>query len=357
MIKNIVKTYFLIFIILGVSSIFAQEITENWQIIKSNDYSDIFIDPDKVVEYGNDISVWVLEKLKVVQLIDKSDEILSIKTHYLFNKMKKRYAEIGIIYYDSKGGIVNRSSKSSFNGGPSAFLTPITASAKTQIIFNSVISYLITGTISAIDSSRSKNEKDTLQSQSEKNGKNNGEYKNSDTPIKTITYEKILENDNSENENIEFGNSQIEDENIIKSQLENKTNDNFASQKTEDNEVEVIDKSEITQFEPNINENNKEKTTNLSDILIPEKEYNVANERALKNTIFTDGNLYCIQISSWKTKLYADREVNKLLKKGFDAFILSIKPKNKNGIWHRVRVGYFNSLEEVIKIQKIIKNN
>ena len=341
MIKNIVKTYFLIFIILGVSSIFAQEITENWQIIKSNDYSDIFIDPDKVVEYGNDISVWVLEKLKVVQLIDKSDEILSIKTHYLFNKMKKRYAEIGIIYYDSKGGIVNRSSKSSFNGGPSAFLTPITASAKTQIIFNSVISYMITGEIANVVDTVSKNI----------NPKNQTENTDEKSKLETVN------NINYEDKNIESVEANVEDINIEKEQSNHNTKEDFTLKIPEQAEIKEIDQSGIPNTNVSLNEIDKVQISNLPKIIVPEKEYNAENERALANAIFTDGNLYCIQISSWKTKSYADREINKLLEKGFNAFIFSVKPKNKNSIWHRVRVGYFDSLEEAQRIQKAIKYN
>jgi len=341
MIKNIVKTYFLIFIILGVSSIFAQEITENWQIIKSNDYSDIFIDPDKVVEYGNDISVWVLEKLKVVQLIDKSDEILSIKTHYLFNKMKKRYAEIGIIYYDSKGGIVNRSSKSSFNGGPSAFLTPITASAKTQIIFNTVISYMITGEIANVVDTASKNI----------NPKNQTENTDEKSKVETVN------NINYEDKNIESVEANVEDINIEKEQSNHNTKEDFTLKIPEQAEIKEIDQSGIPNTNVSLNEIDKVQISNLPKIIVPEKEYNAENERALANAIFTDGNLYCIQISSWKTKSYADREINKLLEKGFNAFIFSVKPKNKNSIWHRVRVGYFDSLEEAQRIQKAIKYN
>jgi len=341
MIKNIVKTYFLIFIILGVSSIFAQEITENWQIIKSNDYSDIFIDPDKVVEYGNDISVWVLEKLKVVQLIDKSDEILSIKTHYLFNKMKKRYAEIGIIYYDSKGGIVNRSSKSSFNGGPSAFLTPITASAKTQIIFNTVISYMITGEIANVVDTASKNI----------NPKNQTENTDEKSKVETVN------NINYEDKNIESVEANVEDINIEKEQSNHNTKEDFTLKIPEQAEIKEIDQSGIPNTKVSLNEIDKVQISNLPKIIVPEKEYNAENERALANAIFTDGNLYCIQISSWKTKSYADREINKLLEKGFNAFIFSVKPKNKNSIWHRVRVGYFDSLEEAQRIQKAIKYN
>jgi len=341
MIKNRLKTYSLIFIILSATSLSAQESTENWKIIKSDDYSDIFIDLDKVVEYGNDISVWALEKLKVMQLADKNDEILSIKTHYLFNKMKKRYAEIGIIYYDSKGGIVNRSSKSNFNGGPSAFLTPISASAKTQIIFNSVISYMITGEITNVAVTASENISPKK------------EMENTDENLKEETLEK---NNDEDKKNVSLE-ANINDTNIEKEEPKLIITEDFTTKIVEQDEIKEIDQSGIPNTKVSLNEIDKVQISNLPKIIIPEKVYNTENERALANAIFTDGNLYCIQISSWKTKSYAERELNKLLEKGFNAFIFSAKPKNKNSIWHRVRVGYFESLDEAQKIQKAIKNN
>lgn len=77
------------------------------------------------------------------------------------------------------------------------------------------------------------------------------------------------------------------------------------------------------------------------------QEYNSSIERNVGNMIFTDGNLYCYQISSWRSRTKAEREVNRLNAAGENAFILEVSNiSGLEGTWYRVRVGYFNSLQE-----------
>ena len=84
--------------------------------------------------------------------------------------------------------------------------------------------------------------------------------------------------------------------------------------------------------------------------------YSYNNEYNVEGTIFSDGALYCYQVSSWKNKSVAEKEVQKLIKKGFNAFIMQAKIGNDKNIWYRVRVGFFNSLEEAKDNQKKSKN-
>ena len=127
------------------------------------------------------------------------------------------------------------------------------------------------------------------------------------------------------------------------------------------NEIPKIDKKLEIETKPTIvaiessGEIKKHKVDQSINIQTPsQNKYNSKNERALKNAIFTDGSLYCFQVSSWKTKAYANRELNKLISEGYSAFIVSVKPKHKTSIWHRVRVGYFNSLQETKRVQKLV---
>jgi len=183
------------------------------------------------------------------------------------------------------------------------------------------------------------------------NPKNQTENTDEKSKVETVN------NINYEDKNIESVEANVEDINIEKEQFNHNTKEDFTLKIPEQAEIKEIDQSGIPNTKVSLNEIDKVQISNLPKIIVPEKEYNAENERALANAIFTDGNLYCIQISSWKTKSYADREINKLLEKGFNAFIFSVKPKNKNSIWHRVRVGYFDSLEEAQRIQKAIKYN
>ena len=73
-------------------------------------------------------------------------------------------------------------------------------------------------------------------------------------------------------------------------------------------------------------------------------EYNFETEYNIESLIFTDGDYFCIQVSSWKNRGKAQKEVENLIAKGHSAFFIS--SKNENGeIWYRVRIGYFDNLE------------
>ncbi len=337
--KNKVTLCALILIVFSFNLIFSQKLSDNWKRIKSDNISEIFLDPTKIVEYGNEISVWAFEKLVEPKTTDKNEKIYSIKTHYLFNKMKKRFAEIGVIYYGAKGGIVNRSSKSSFNGGPTAFTTPISASKNAEVVYKEVISYLITGNVAEVDSKKNNdkkklddNEKEKVESKNEVTEQVQKEKKNVPVTVETESKELSV---------------------AVTSKVGVNSGPSVKTNKLENNKT--IDISSIPKSQVTLKEIDRVKLPSLPEIKADKNEYNLQNERAMKNAIFTDGNLFCFQVSSWKTKSYADREVKKLLAKGYNAFLVSVKPKHKHSIWHRVRVGYFNSLNETKRVQRKIR--
>ncbi len=76
------------------------------------------------------------------------------------------------------------------------------------------------------------------------------------------------------------------------------------------------------------------------------EDYIVQSERPLGNMIFTDGNLYCFQVASFRYRHQAEKELNRLIGSGENAFIIEANLPELDGIWYRVRIGYFNSLRE-----------
>jgi len=83
-------------------------------------------------------------------------------------------------------------------------------------------------------------------------------------------------------------------------------------------------------------------TSSLDDV-----SYNTDIERNVGNMIYTDGRLYCFQLSSWRSYNNAVREVDRLQTQGENAFIVTIQNlQGLEGTWYRVRIGYFNSLRE-----------
>jgi OOP family OmpA-OmpF porin len=96
--------------------------------------------------------------------------------------------------------------------------------------------------------------------------------------------------------------------------------------------------------------------TETIDILRTTSEYNIAAERNTGNMIFTDGNLYCFQVSSFRYRSEAEKHAQRLRESGEDAFVVEANLPELDGIWYRVRVGYFNSLSEAKAArEKVIK--
>ena len=82
--------------------------------------------------------------------------------------------------------------------------------------------------------------------------------------------------------------------------------------------------------------------------------YNYALEKYIGDMIYSDGVIYCVQVSFWRNEKIADEEARSLLVKGFDSFIAIVELPDHSEIWYRVRVGYFSSLEEARRIRELI---
>ncbi len=77
-----------------------------------------------------------------------------------------------------------------------------------------------------------------------------------------------------------------------------------------------------------------------------------AGETRLSDMIFFDGKSYNFQISSWKNKLLAQSEVDRLRSLGYNAFLVEAYLPNKGGTWFRIRIGTFKSEQEALDFKK-----
>ncbi|MCX7797332.1 MAG: SPOR domain-containing protein [Melioribacter sp.] len=73
---------------------------------------------------------------------------------------------------------------------------------------------------------------------------------------------------------------------------------------------------------------------------------NIINDTRVYKTIFFDGKSYNVQVSSWRNKIKAEQEAKRLKNAGYDAFVLIANLPEKGGIWYRVRIGSFKTLDE-----------
>ena len=79
--------------------------------------------------------------------------------------------------------------------------------------------------------------------------------------------------------------------------------------------------------------------------------YNPGVERNVGKMTFTDGYLYCFQVSAWSSRKKAEAEAQNLRFLGYNAFVTMVDLPELKGIWFRVRIGPFNSLNEAKNIE------
>jgi len=110
------------------------------------------------------------------------------------------------------------------------------------------------------------------------------------------------------------------------------------------------DVSQVVKNEPKEEPKNKEKEKPKSNS--SGAGYDEKNERVARGTIFTDGETFIIQVSSWQDRNKANSEAQKMTRSGHNAFVTEAYVPQKGGIWYRVRVGYFTSLNDAEKYQR-----
>lgn len=75
-------------------------------------------------------------------------------------------------------------------------------------------------------------------------------------------------------------------------------------------------------------------------------DYDIPNDKETLKHIYTDGKMFCFQVSSWKQKSKADKEAEILKSKNYNAVVHKILVSKTDGEWYRVRIGYFNTESE-----------
>ncbi len=57
-----------------------------------------------------------------------------------------------------------------------------------------------------------------------------------------------------------------------------------------------------------------------------------------------EGN-YTVQVSSWRTRTYADRDARRFTNYGYEAYIQKVDLADRNETWFRVRIGRFTTMQ------------
>ena len=88
---------------------------------------------------------------------------------------------------------------------------------------------------------------------------------------------------------------------------------------------------------------------------LPQKKTLTKKKLEAPKNIYFDGTNYSLQISSWPNKNLAEKEVSRIKRKGYNAYIMKAYiPKFKKN-WYRVRIGNLATIDEARRVQQEIK--
>lgn len=289
------KKFFLLIIF---SSFFAnaQTLSSKWILVGETSDEKVYIDTSSIKKFENQISALIFSFYKTPKNIASIEEnVFSSKEQIFFTMVTQKFAKIGSLYYDDKLKILGEQSLPGLNINTQNFSDPIDSNEMIKMIYDFCIKFL------------NKKEQISLEEQEKKKKEQNREM-----------LKKIAEGKTNE----------------IKKTDEQK----IISPKNElDSTIKIIDNRTL-----------KEKFISSNQKLTQDDSWKTTTNK----TIFSDGSKYVFQVSSWKNKAKAESEVRKLKSKGYDAFIVEANVPERGGKWYRVRVGYFNSVEDAEAAQK-----
>lgn len=340
--------------------VFSQNPGRKWVTILDLDDQKVFVDTSTIKEYQNQISVLSITIFKTPQKIETIDGLASsVKSRILFNLSLQKYSTVGTLYYDDKLKILGETSLPGFAGNSEAFSVSIDSNQVVATIYSYCLKYINRGaraisekefsshsnqTRIALDKLAPKQNTTEQKREIEANAKKEKVFEskkeNDVNPNNADTNEKKKENSSD----IKLDNRKeksVSEAGIIKAAIKPvqpdttiKVIDNLAQKRAEALKTLTAKKTEINKS----SEEKTKKETNSTQSYLPETNP--------KETIFLDDGKYSFQVSSWKSKSKAESEVSKLKSQGHNAFVVEALVNKQRGTWYRVRIGYFNSVEE-----------
>ncbi len=333
-----------IFFILFVSSLaIAQSPAKKWVIIQDLQDRIVYLDTSAVKEYDNQLSVWGLTVFRSPQRVTPfQEEVYQIKSNLLFNTITNTYSLIGTLYYNRAGKIIGESAAPRITGGEDTFEFPIQPGSSIETLYKKAFTYNKTGTLEIEESEYLANtDFSKVQPQS--------------TQKIDTTIQEGTQNDEplviSPEQNI----SLIDEANakIIAKQDSIAKADSIRLAENPMLQQQKITGTETAKLKPPSNK------ANLSDVKLsklnssPPKPviYDESKDQNVRGNIWSDGTKYVIQLSSWRRENVADELVLKHKEEGHNAFKMKVELPGR-GTWFRVRIGYFDSLEEAQNYQR-----
>ncbi|MBM4172279.1 MAG: hypothetical protein FJ214_10460 [Ignavibacteria bacterium] len=277
--------------------IFAQSPNVNWVKVYESTESTVYVDTSNIKKFDEQISALGFYVYpSPIEITEIKKQAASAKARILFNNELRNFTVIGTLYYDSNWKIIGETTLQSYTLGNISVGEPIDSSKVMLSIYNKCLEKL--------DSIKTKpNRIELTKTKREK----------VEPPIDTVKSDR---------------------EKLTAKFIDKKLNE------------------EVNISIPKKADKLKEEKSSIIPTSTNPQTYNPTNEKNVKGMIFSDGTFFCFQVSSWKLKSQAEREISNLKNQGHNAFVTEINLPNRGGNWFRVRVGYFTTLEETENYQR-----
>lgn len=335
-----------IFLLLFVSGILlAQTPAKKWVIIQDLQDRIVYLDTSAVKEYDNQLSVWGLNIFRNPQRVTPfQEEVYQIKSNLLFNSVTNTYSLIGTLYYNRSGKIIGESAAPRITGGEDNFEFPIQPGSSIETLYQKAFTYNQTGTLDVEESEylantdfskvNPNNNSSAQKTKDESAGEQSG-------PVVISPEKNIALIDEANAKKI------AEQDSIAKADSARRADNPLLKR-------EFIDKSAAAKPSPPSNKANlskikldkEPKTTKPKPI-----NYDESQDQNVRGNIWSDGTKYVIQLSSWRRENVADEIVMKQKETGHNAFKMTVELPGR-GTWYRVRIGYFDTLQEAQNYQR-----
>lgn len=337
-------------LIFGLTTAQAQDSIRKFkQVIQLPDRT-VYIDTTNIKLYENQISAVSLTNYNSPRLISTiKREVSRVKSQVLFNLEGFNYTINGSLYYDKEFRIVGESSAPSLPFGTQSLQAPINRNPEMTALFNKSVDLLKLNDIpklTVIDTTTQTTQPSEVpaDTSSAKPGLENiPEQFRKQPGSDIVTVPSVPGSDTVKAKAFIHlpENKALTGEAAIDTVLYN------YNLPESDSAIgpSVINEGGNAQL-PAVNNVANNPPEKIDTTASETPDYDFEKEANPKGTIFTDGSKYCYQVSSWRIKDRAEREVERLKAKGLNAFITEAYLQNKGGTWYRVRIGYFDTIEE-----------
>lgn len=318
-------------------------IRQKWIVIEDTGAKVSYLDTNSIRRIEDQLSIWVMEVYRDPQeIFPDQPKANRIKTQYLINKAKGKYSIIGQLFYDERSRLIGEVSKPRLSGSGEVFSLPLLDNTRIKFILEKAGELIGENiSVSDIEEENQYTKPDTsffdlINSRKDTSSLVSAEELSRDIQSETVTRPTLRQM------------KQIEPE--FQDKISNEIGRVIIQDPETKQTVKLKSSKQITDSTKKVESTNEKKTEKVYSRRL---QYDPSIERNITNTIFSDGNLYCVQVSSWKNHSIAERELKKLLDNGHKAFIVEAQPfGERKGTWYRVRIGYFNSLDEAKEVQK-----